>query len=107
MSLGIVPEAQAMAAVLGHNFPESRWYKDSYALLQKDGVKPQASSGSWIAQQWKKIAPGPAAKPPAPEPTLPPQTIEPQPQTPRVPPQDVPTASTNKSGRPYGLTSAN
>ena len=27
MALGIVPEAQAAAAVLGHNFPNSDWYK--------------------------------------------------------------------------------
>ncbi len=34
MALGIVPEAQTSAAVLGHNFPDSRWYKDAYALVQ-------------------------------------------------------------------------
>ena len=32
MALGIVNEAQTSAAVLGHNFPDSRWYKDAYAL---------------------------------------------------------------------------
>ena len=31
MSLGIVDEAQTAAAVLGHNFPDSRWYKDAYS----------------------------------------------------------------------------
>ena len=106
MSLGVVPEAQSAAAVLGHNYPESRWYKDTYALLQKEGVKPALSSGSWISQQWKKIAPGPsapAAKPPPPEPTLPPQPE----QAPRIPPQDVPTASTTKGNKPYGLAGSN
>ena len=29
LALGIVPEAQTAAAVLGHNFPDSEWYKDS------------------------------------------------------------------------------
>src|SRR5262249_6737064 len=38
MALGIVEEAQTSAAVLGHNFPESRWYKDAYALMQSKGV---------------------------------------------------------------------
>ncbi len=106
MSLGVVPEAQATAAVLGHNYPSSRWYKDSYALLQNQGLKPQASSDSWIGQQWKKIAPSsaPAGKPPASQPTMPPATDAPAPARPV--PQDVPTASTTK-GRPYGLTSAN
>ena len=27
MALGIVDEAQTAAAVLGHNFPDSRWYR--------------------------------------------------------------------------------
>ncbi len=31
MALGIVDEAQTAAAVLGHNFPDSHWYKDAYA----------------------------------------------------------------------------
>ena len=31
MALGIVGEAQTAAAVLGHNFPDSRWYKDAYS----------------------------------------------------------------------------
>ena len=48
MSLGVVPEAQAAAAVLGHNFPESQWYKDAYALLKSGGVTPQAGVGGWF-----------------------------------------------------------
>lgn len=111
MALGVVPEAQNAAAVLGHNYPQSKWYKSSFALLQKDGLRPQASSGSWLSQQWKKIVPGPAAKPPAPEPTIGPQpepARQPQPPAePRTAPQDVPTASTTKGPRPMGLTQAN
>ncbi len=30
VSLGIMDEAQTAAAVLGHNFPDSPWYKDAY-----------------------------------------------------------------------------
>jgi outer membrane protein assembly factor BamD len=33
LSLGIIPEAKKYAAVLGHNYPASEWYKDSYRLL--------------------------------------------------------------------------
>src|SRR6202008_850796 len=34
MALGIVTEAQTAAAVLGHNFPDSRWYQDAYNLVR-------------------------------------------------------------------------
>ena len=54
MALGIVSEAQTAAAVLGHNFPDSQWYKDAYALLQSGGTAPREDSGSWISQSWKK-----------------------------------------------------
>jgi outer membrane protein assembly factor BamD len=108
LALGVQQEAQSATAVLGHNFPQSRWYKDSYALLQSQGLKPQETSGSWISQQWKKIVPSsPSVAPtkavPKDEPTLPPQPDLPQ----RIPSEDIPTASTTKSGRPMGLTSAN
>ena len=35
MALGIVEEAQTAAAVLGHNFPDSIWYKHAYALVKR------------------------------------------------------------------------
>ena len=55
MALGIKQEAQAAAAVLGHNFPNSRWYKDAYALLQSDGLAPRDSGDSWITKAWKAV----------------------------------------------------
>jgi len=55
MALGIVNEAQTAAAILGHNFPESPWYKDAYALLQQGGTAPKEDSGSWMSRTWKKI----------------------------------------------------
>jgi outer membrane protein assembly factor BamD len=55
-ALGIVNEAQTAAAVLGHNFPDSKWYKDAYALLSANGLQPREDSGSWISRQWQKIA---------------------------------------------------
>lgn len=33
MSLGIIDEARKTAAVLGHNYPNSSWYKDTYTLM--------------------------------------------------------------------------
>lgn len=62
LALGIAPEAQNAAAVLGHNFPNSRWYKDSYALLQGQGLMPQVSQGSWMTN----VLQAPAKAPPAP-----------------------------------------
>jgi len=49
-ALGLLDEAQTAAAVLGHNFPESQWYKDSYALLEKGGLRPQNTGGSWLSR---------------------------------------------------------
>jgi outer membrane protein assembly factor BamD len=53
MALGIVEEAQTSAAVLGHNFPDSRWYKDAYALMEARGLQPNENKGSWISQSFK------------------------------------------------------
>jgi outer membrane protein assembly factor BamD len=46
LAMGLVREAQTAAAVLGHNFPNSRWYKDAYTLLQKKGVSPENFGGA-------------------------------------------------------------
>lgn len=54
MALGIRQEAQAAAAVLGHNFPDSPWYKDAYTLLASNGLAPRNSGGSWISRTWRK-----------------------------------------------------
>ena len=53
MALGIVDEAQTSAAVLGHNFPDSHWYKDAYALMQSRGLEPSENKGSWISRAFK------------------------------------------------------
>ena len=56
MALGIVNEAQTAAAVLGHNFPDSQWYKDSYALINNQGLAPREDPGSWISRAFRRIA---------------------------------------------------
>jgi outer membrane protein assembly factor BamD len=50
LGLGLVNEAQTAAAVLGHNFPDSPWYKDAYKRLNAGGLEPQEDTGSWISQ---------------------------------------------------------
>lgn len=58
MTLGIVHEAQTAAAVLGHNFPDSRWYKDAYTLVKTGGLEPREDQGSWISKAFKKFGLG-------------------------------------------------
>ncbi|WP_282568886.1 outer membrane protein assembly factor BamD [Bosea sp. BK604] len=50
MALGITNEAQTAAAVLGHNFPDSPWYKDSYVLLESGGLQPREDRYSYISK---------------------------------------------------------
>jgi outer membrane protein assembly factor BamD len=58
MALGIAPEAQTAAAVLGHNFPDSPWYKDAYNLVKSGGKEPHEDKGSWISRAFKKVGLG-------------------------------------------------
>jgi outer membrane protein assembly factor BamD len=102
MALGIVPEAQSAAALLGHNFPNSSWYKDSYALLQSGGVSPQ-SNGGWLSNAWKTFQPA-SAKPATPTQPVPEGLPTPD-QLPKANPPagtNIPTASTSKP-KQYGL----
>ena len=50
LALGVPNEAQTSAAVLGHNYPGSRWYQHSYALLADSDLEPEADEGSWISR---------------------------------------------------------
>ncbi|OBZ93001.1 membrane protein [Pararhizobium polonicum] len=54
-AMGITTEAQTAAAVLGHNYPDSQWYADSYKLLQTGGLEPRENGNSWISRAGKKI----------------------------------------------------
>jgi len=55
MALGVVQEAQTAAAVLGHNFPDSRWYQDAYKLVKSGGFEPAENKGSWISKAFAGI----------------------------------------------------
>ena len=50
LALGITNEAQTAAAVLGHNFPDSPWYKD--------GLSPNEDQGSWIYRTYHRLGLG-------------------------------------------------
>ena len=47
--LGLTTEASTAAAVLGHNYPSSDWYKRAFELLGKQGLAPNINQGSWMA----------------------------------------------------------
>nr|WP_133772987.1 outer membrane protein assembly factor BamD [Enterovirga rhinocerotis] len=53
MALGLTGEAQTAAAVLGHNFPNSQWYKDAYSLVRSNGLEPREDADSWISKTFK------------------------------------------------------
>jgi outer membrane protein assembly factor BamD len=57
LRLGVREEAQRYASVLGHNYPSSLWYRDSYKLLTGESVqaakKEEGGGGSW----WNSIVP--------------------------------------------------
>jgi outer membrane protein assembly factor BamD len=56
VALGIMDEAQTAAAVLGHNFPDSTWYKDAYHLVKTAGGEPTTENkGSWISRAFQKM----------------------------------------------------
>jgi outer membrane protein assembly factor BamD len=110
MSLGVVPEAQTAAAVLGHNYPNSQWYANAHTLLKSGGVSPQMNQGTWIGNTLKALTPGATQQKPKPEPTpaaTPPPGL-PSPDdmpTPRVP-SDVPVSSA-PTKPPVGLAQSN
>lgn len=99
IALGITPEAQSAAAVLGHNFPNSKWYADAHGLLKKYGTTPQIQQGNWLATaikpaQEKQVAPQPVPQ------GLPSPEQLPAPR--KIPAGDIPTASTSPQ-KPMGL----
>lgn len=47
VALGVRGEAQQAAAVLGYNYPGSRWYEESYALMTGTPLSSRPG-GSWL-----------------------------------------------------------
>jgi outer membrane protein assembly factor BamD len=58
LALGVVPEAQSAAAVLGYNFPGSQWYEDSYRLLARAGAAApldNAAPAEAVQSWWRRM----------------------------------------------------
>lgn len=48
MALGLDEDARRAAGLLGHNFPGSPWYEDTFALVQSDGAQNASEeTGFW------------------------------------------------------------
>lgn len=51
VALGLVPEAQKAAATLGHNFPSSSWYAETYLLMKGEDFRTESQKkegDSWL-----------------------------------------------------------
>ncbi len=51
-ALGIKNEAQKVAAVLGHNYPGSEWYMDSYGLVAGVDMRKEKEKKGFLARAW-------------------------------------------------------
>ena len=49
LALGVVDEARKTASVLGHNFPGSEWYIDSYEIMENKKIRVEEEEAPW----WK------------------------------------------------------
>ncbi len=58
LALGLEREALASAAVLGHNFPGSDWYANSYALLTGRNVLPEQDGGGFLDKVYRRVIKG-------------------------------------------------
>ena len=56
LALGIMEEARNTAAVLGHNYPGSEWYVDSYALLTGEDFQVDKDDDQpWYSRFWTSV----------------------------------------------------
>ncbi len=55
LALGLKDQAYRVAAVLGHNYPGSEWYMDSYALLEGKDVRPPEERPGMLSRAWNSI----------------------------------------------------
>lgn len=51
-ALGIEDEARKAAAVLGHNFPGSEWYIDSYIIAAGEDIRIKSARKGFLARAW-------------------------------------------------------
>jgi len=56
-ALGVQQEAERTAAILGHNYPGSKWYKKAYSLIQNKGYVPEdePTKEGWATRMFNKL----------------------------------------------------
>ena len=55
LTLGLTDEARKTASVLGHNFPGSPWYQDSYALLVEGAPPAEQDRPGFARRAWNWV----------------------------------------------------
>ncbi|GAA0599807.1 outer membrane protein assembly factor BamD [Craurococcus roseus] len=55
LALGVTEEARKTASVLGHNFPGSPWYQDSYALLVEGAPGAEPQRAGLLRRAWNAV----------------------------------------------------
>jgi outer membrane protein assembly factor BamD len=58
LSLGLDAEAQTAGAILGANYQNTSWYRDSYALLTGRGLRPAAVGDNWLTAIYRQVIQG-------------------------------------------------
>lgn len=58
LALGLRDEAQTAAAILGHNFRANPFYEDSFRLLTRAGLAPEARGDGWLQQIYRQTIRG-------------------------------------------------
>lgn len=58
LALGLVEEAKAAGAVLGHNYPGGQWYSDSYAMLTDSGAIVGGDRDGWFKRAYRQVIKG-------------------------------------------------
>jgi len=54
-AIGMTEEATKAASVLGHNYPGSEWYIDSYALMTGKDVRAKKEKKGFLTRAWNSV----------------------------------------------------
>ena len=58
LSLGLEDEARTAGAILGFNYQSSPFYEDSFALLTRRGLSPEAAGDGWLRAIYRQAIRG-------------------------------------------------
>ncbi len=58
LALGLVDEAKSAGAVLGHNYPGSEWYTNSYGILTESGAVVGGDKDAWYSRAYRQVIKG-------------------------------------------------